>query len=230
MAEIVAIVGPSGSGKSRSIITLDPKSTVVIAVDNKGLPFKGWKAKYTPLTAAKFDQGNHLVTDNWNTMCKVMQRISDERPEIKTIVIDDMQYLLAYEFMNRSSESGFTKFSEMGFHGWKPLETAKKLRDDLIVFFLYHEEDSSDANYVPKKKIKTLGKLLDDKITLEGMFRIVLFTKVVHNQKTGENSYYFTTQTDGVNTAKSPEEMFSEYEIENSLEFVRKTMKEYDLG
>lgn len=231
MAEVIGIVGPSGSGKSRSIKTLDPKETVIIAVDSKGLPFPGWKKDYTSLTAKEFDKGNYIHLDSSPTICKVLQRIADERPEIKNIVIDDYQYIMGNEFMYKYNEKGYEKFSSIGYNGWIPIKIAKDIkRDDLMVFFCFHDEDTTDANYTPKKKIKTIGKMVDEKYTLEGMFRVLLFTKMIHDNKTNTNSYGFTTQGDGVNTAKSPEGMFKEYLIDNDLSYVRKRIEEYDNG
>lgn len=89
MSEVVAIVGPSGTGKSTSIETLDPTTTIIIAADSKGLPWRGWKKQYTPLSGKNFNVGNYVQTDNADTICKVLVRINNERPEIKTIVIDD---------------------------------------------------------------------------------------------------------------------------------------------
>ena len=231
MAEVVAIVGPSGSGKSRSISTLDPKTTIIIAVDNKGLPFPGWKKYYTPFTAKEFDKGNYIHLDNSDKICKVLERISVERPEIKSVVIDDFQFIMGNEFMYKYNEKGYDKFSSIGYNGWIPIKTAKGLkRDDLTIFFLFHEENTTDANYNPKKKIMTIGKMVDEKYTLEGMFRVVLFTETTHDPKTKTNTYKFTTQRDGVNTAKSPEGMFKEYAIDNDLELVRTSIEKYDNG
>lgn len=231
MAEVIGIVGPSGSGKSRSIKTLDPKETIIIAVDSKGLPFPGWKRDYTPLTAKDFDKGNYIHVDSSATICKILHRIADERPEIKNIVIDDFQYIMGNEFMLKWNEKGYEKFSSIGYNGWIPIKTAKDIKkDDLMIFFLFHDEDSTDSSYNPRKKIKTIGKMVDEKYTLEGMFRILFFTKMSHDPKTNVNTYGFTTQGDGINTAKSPEGMFKDYLIENDLQFVRNRIEDYDHG
>lgn len=228
MAEIVAIVGPSGTGKSTSIQSLDPATTVLIGVDPKGLPFRGWKKKYTPLKGTDFKNGNYVQSDNSSTISKVLKRISDERPEIKTIVVDDCQYIMANEFMARALETGFTKFTEIGLHGWQPLKDAKGLRDNLIIFFLYHDEMVTDSDYVARRKIKTIGKLVDEKITLEGMFRVVLFTQIKRDPKDPTKAeYLFITQSDGKTSAKSPAGMF-DYEIPNSLDLVRAKIETYD--
>lgn len=107
MSEVVAIVGPSGTGKSTSMETLDPTTTVLVGIDPKGLPWRGWKKQYTPLKGSSFQQGNYVQTDNSATICKLLKRIDTERPDIKTIVIDDMQYIMGNEFLRRALEKGW---------------------------------------------------------------------------------------------------------------------------
>jgi Holliday junction resolvase RusA-like endonuclease len=101
--------------------------------------------------------------------------------------------------------------------------THNSLRDDLVIFFLFHDETLDTG----EKKIKTIGKMLDSKVTLEGLFTMVLYTKVVHDNKTG-NKYYFQTQTDGDNTAKSPKDMFEEKLIPNDLLYVVQSLNKYE--
>lgn len=231
MAEVLAIVGPSGSGKSTSLRHLNPSETFIIGVDSKGLPFQGWKRMYTPCKATNFSQGNYVLIEDPNKIKTLMKRVADERPEIKTLVIDDYQYIMGNEFMEKYNEKGYDKFSSIGYNGWSPIKTAKEIkRDDLTIVFLFHEDSTTDKEYNPVRKIKTIGKMVDEKYTLEGMFRIVLFTKVVHDAKAKTNSYFFETQTDGVTTAKSPMGMFGDFAIPNDLDFVIKRMQEYDLG
>jgi ABC-type dipeptide/oligopeptide/nickel transport system ATPase component len=223
MSTLVGIVGQSGSGKSTSIETLNPKETVIINVSNKPLPFKGWKNNYIQ---GKLSEGcNYITTDVASTIVTALKFISDNRPEIKNIVLDDLQYLMSFEFMAKAKEKGYDKFTDIGKNTFDVLNTSRQLRDDLIIFALYHEETISE-NYNPKRKIKTIGKLLDDKITLEGLFTIVLFTevKIEENQKT---NYYFVTQTDGVTTAKSPKDMFSDFYIPNDLNYVSNQINNY---
>jgi|32_taG_2_1085360.scaffolds.fasta_scaffold01372_15 hypothetical protein len=223
MSTLVGIVGQSGTGKSTSIETLNPKETVIINVSNKPLPFKGWKSNYTQ---GKLSEGaNYISTDVAATIVQALKYISDNRPEIKYVIIDDLQYLMSFEFMAKAKEKGFEKFTDIGKNTFDVLNASRQLRDDLIIFAIYHEESTSE-NFNPKRKIKTIGKLLDDKITLEGLFTIVFFTevKIEEDQKP---HYYFVTQTDGVTTAKSPRGMFDELLIPNDLSFVSTKINEY---
>jgi len=125
---------------------------------------------------------------------------------------------MANEFMRRSGERGYDKFTEIGEHAWRLVFNARLLRQDLIVIFLSH----SDTDDKGKTKVKTIGKLLDDKITVEGMFSIVLNTFVE------DGKYYFETQTNGSNTTKSPEEMFAERRIPNDLNLVVQSIHKYN--
>lgn len=223
MSTLVGIVGQSGTGKSTSIETLDPKNTVIINVSNKPLPFKGWKSKFKE---GKLSEGaNYVSTDSASTIVQALKYISDNRKDVKHIVLDDLQYLMSFEFMAKAKEKGFEKFTDIGKNTFDVLNTGRQLRDDLKVFALYHEETTNE-NFNQKRKIKTIGKLLDDKITLEGLFTIVLFTEVkMEDDKLPH--YYFVTQTDGVTTAKSPKGMFDELHIPNDLNYVSTKIDEY---
>ena len=223
MSEIIAIVGDTGTGKTASLESLTPSTTAMCNVVGKPLSFRGWKKNYTPF---KGDTGNYLASDDYKVILKFMKHISDSRPEITELVIDDGQYLMSNEFMKRSSEKGYEKFTELAYHMWLVITEAAKLREDLKVIFLMHDEQLINKDdFTTMRKIKTIGKMLDDKITLEGLFTIVLFTTVEHSDK--GNKYQFMTQTDGTTRAKSPREMFSELLIPNDMKMVVDTIDEY---
>jgi hypothetical protein len=156
-----------------------------------------------------------------------LQYINDKRPEIKTIVIDDFQYMSSFEFFERVDEKGYEKFTQIGAGLARIARMPKDLRDDLTVFFLTHAEESTDMDGKRKLKAKTIGKMVDEKLTLEGLFSIVLYGKV----KKGKDDvirYVFETQTTGDNTCKSPKGMFDTFEIPNDLGLVKKAITDFE--
>ena len=226
MSEIIAIVGQTGTGKSTSVETLDSKETVIIGIIDKPLPFRGWKQKYT---SGIQQGGNFLVSHDSAQIVKVLHYISDSRPEIKQVVMDDFQYIMSTEFMNRANEQGWQKFTDIAKHVWDVINAAKSLREDLKVVFLTHDEIITE-NFQPKRKIKTIGKLLDDKVTLEGLFTVVLFTDIQKNKEKNGLEYSFITQNDGTTTAKSPRGMFATFNVPNDLADVIKKINAYYEG
>ncbi len=227
MAKGVLIVGSSGTGKSASIRTLDPSKTFIINVQGKELPFKeSSKYQLSDIKEGPPKEGNMVYTDDVETINKVLKYISENRTDIENVVIDDWQYCAANEFMRRSEEKGFDKFTQIGKGIWKVPNTVRSLREDLKVFFTNHSEEAMDAVGNRYQKAKTIGKLVDDKVTLEGLFSIVLFTEVERNKEEGIK-YYFLTQNTGDNTAKSPMEMFDDLKIPNDLNAVSKRIDEY---
>jgi broad-specificity NMP kinase len=226
MAEKILVLGETGCGKSTSTKTLDPKSTFFINVIGKPLPFKGWKGSYKEFNQSN-QQGNMVKTHNHEQIIKTMQFVSENRPEIKTIVVDDAQYVMSYEFMERARERGFDKFTEIAQHMFEVFLCPDALRDDLVVVFLAHSEDVN-ANGYTKTKIKTIGKMLDEKITVEGMFTVVLLCSVYKLES--KLQYFFVTRNDGTTTVKTPEGMFDKPMIPNDLKLVLDTMNQYYEG
>lgn len=226
MAQGVLIIGESGSGKSTAGRNLKPEETFWINVANKALPFKGWKAKY-PKVSKENPEGRMSSVHTPNGILQALEYVSENRPEIKTVIIDDWQYMSAFEFFDRADERGYDKFTDIG--KWLTLVAKKPidLRDDLTIFFLTHSEESMDMKGRRKTKAKTIGKMVDEKLTLEGLFSIVLYAHVKRDAE-GNLRYVFETQTDGTNTCKSPMGMFEENEIENDLALVKEAIKEYE--
>lgn len=200
----VFILGHSGTGKSTSLRNFKSDEILHINVMRKPLPFKG--------RFAEIYEG-----DDYAGIAKAINASKK-----KTIVIDDAQYLMANEFMRRSFEKGYDKFTEIGYNFWTLVNSASMdLPFDTIVYFLMHTDSDDNGN----EKAKTIGKLLDEKITLEGMTSIVLKTAVK------DGVYTFTTQNNGHDTVKSPLGMFSTYEIDNDLKAVDTTIRKYwELG
>lgn len=200
MAIPVLILGQSGTGKSYSMKNFDEKEVCLISVQKSLLPFR---KKFTETT----------VTDKYTDIIKAMKATKK-----KVIVIDDCQYLMANEFMRRATERGYDKFTEIAFNFWNLIvEEVNKLPEDTIVYLLCHT--ATDDNGV--EKMKTIGKLMDEKITPEGLFMIVLKTAV------SDGNYAFVTQNNGHDTVKSPEGMFTAYAINNDLKYVDDKIRNY---
>jgi len=216
MSNATLIIGESGSGKSTSLRNLDPKETFIINVLDKPLPFKGFKKNYTRV-APDNPQGNYISSDNHTMIMKYINAINSRRPEIKNLIIDDFQYTMCNEFMSRATERGFDKFTEIGQHAWLIIKKLTELREDLNCYVLSH----SDLDDNGKLKFKTIGKLLDDKVTVEGMFTVVLHTVMM------DSRYLFLTQNDGTRIAKSPMGMFKDKYIENDLNYVNQCLHDY---
>jgi hypothetical protein len=217
MSNTLLLIGASGSGKSTATRTLDPKSTFIISVLDKPLPFKGYKKHYKRITGWDDKENNYLATDDWQRIIKCITMVNKLRPEITTLVIDDLQYVLANEYMRRANENGFNKYSELANHYWQIITLAGNCRADLLTVFISHNE----IDQTGKSKVKTIGKLLDEKITIEGLFTTVLHSVV------NDGQFQFMTQSDGFLTAKSPIDMFDSQLIDNDLLYVKKQMEFY---
>ena len=216
MSNLSLIVGESGTGKSTSIRTLDPKETFIINVASKPLPFRGYKTLYKAING-DCSEGNFYSTDNYQRIIKVVNVISNTRPDIKTIIIDDFQFIMATEFFRAADKKGYDKFTEIGQHAWMILNTLKDLREDIDVFVLTH----ATADESGKMNIKTIGKLLSEKYSPEAAATMMLQTEIINGK------YYFITQGDARHIAKSPFEMFETREIPNDLGFVKQRMHAY---
>lgn len=136
---------------------------------------------------------------------------------------------MAFEFFRRAKEKGYDKYTDIGTNMFQILDTARKLRRDLKVFTLFHEETVSEG-FNKKRKIKTIGTMVDNYLTIEGICTVVLFTNVKFDEKDRKSEYTFVTQTDGTTTAKSPQGMFETLEIPNDLNFVSLAIDKYNKG
>lgn len=226
MAQSVLVIAESGAGKSTAIRNLKPEETFIINVANKPLPFKGWKNLY-PIWSKENQEGRMYTRPGANEIMACLKYINDRRPEIKNIVIDDMQYMSAFEYFDKVDEKGYEKFNKIAKDLASIARSPQNMRDDLIVYMLTHAEESIDAYGEKRIKAKTVGKMIDNSLTLEGLFSIVLFAKV-KKDKSGEMKYVFETRNDGSNTCKTPFGMFDEFEINNDLELVRQAIINYE--
>lgn len=194
----VLILGASGSGKSTSMRNFNEDEIGVFNVAGKPLPFRKKLPKVDNATYEK--------------IYKVLKK-----PERKKYVIDDSQYLMAFESFDHAKETGYGKFTNMALNFRNLIDfIIRGIPADCIVYMLHHTELSEDG----KLKAKTLGKMLDNQLTVEGLFSIVLLCQVEGSE------HYFITNSDGSNPAKSPMDMF-EMKIDNDLKFVDTTIREY---
>jgi len=226
MAQSVLVIADSGTGKSTSIRTLDPKKTFIINIANKPLPFKGYKNKYTQITKDN-PKGNITSAASAAGIIKAIKHVDEKMSHIKTLVVDDWQYMSSFEYFDRANEKGYDKFTQIAANLAMVAKMPKDLREDLTVIFLTHSEDSTDINGNRKIKAKTIGKMIDNTLTLEGLFSIVLFGKVNKNDD-GELEYGFETQNSGENTCKSPMGMFEDKFIPNDLAYVKECIQKYE--
>lgn len=194
----VLILGESGSGKSCSLRNFEKEEVVIYNIAGKPLPFrkqlnKADNVKYTQIKS------------------------NMKKRNFKRYVIDDSQYLMAFEMFDRAKETGYSKFTDVALNFRSLVDfVIKEMSDDTIVYFLHHTEMTEEG----RVKAKTSGKMLDNQLTLEGLFSIVLLCK------TDGQEHYFETQSDGFSTCKSPMEMF-EAKIDNDLKMVDETIREY---
>ena len=196
----VLILGYSGSGKTRSIKKMDPKQTGIFLVEKPRLPFR---EQFKVVKNAGYPQ--------------IMTALKN--PTMKSYVIDDSQYLLVNEFFDKANEKGYEKFTQIALNFRNLIHWVNiGLPGDVIVYFLHHVQTDEISGRI---KAKTIGKMLDEKLTVEGCFDIVMMTE--RNQ----DGWWFRTHTAGADPVKTPEEMFDGDLIPNDLALVDKTIRTY---
>ena len=225
---MILVYGPSGSGKSRAIINLDPKTTGIICSDAKELPFKGWKKNY--ITKYKEDgkislaDSNYVQTKKPASILKILQEWN-ARPEIKTVVWDTMTHAIMYRFMT-DPKVDWDFYKILAREIYNILDYIQKMTTkDVIV--IGHSDVKLDASGTKIDAIRTIGKLLDEKVEIPSMFTMVLTTSITRDPEAKTNSYSFVTQSDGSSFGKSPEGMFNELNIPNDYNYVLQKIHEY---
>ena len=219
-SKLIGIVGATGTGKSTSIKHLNSKETYIINVAKKELPFKGSEKLYNN------ELKNYKEIDDANEITRLLKNISEKAPHIKNIIIEDSNYILGFAIVSKATEVGYTKFSIMARDIVELFREARKLRDDLKVFYFTHPETIEDGGEIIGYKIKTAGKLIDNQIVLEGLFTVCLYTNVEDN-KDGSVTYSLLTNRYRKYPAKSPDGMFADTKIPNNLQTVVDTIDEY---
>ena len=212
MALPVLIIGKSGSGKTYSLKNFKPDEIGVISVEKGRLPFRSEiKVAKVPKYGTGDEDAKSYGAINRAKYAWIMKAIETAKP--KSIAIDDSQYLLVNELFDRAYEKGYDKYVQMAANFRELIHFINELeQDDKIVYFLHHTDTDADG----REKAKTIGKMLDEKLTVEGCFDIVIYCE----------DHKFFTQSNGQSTAKTPEDMF-ELEIPNDLKAVDEAIREY---
>jgi hypothetical protein len=210
MSIATLVLGESGSGKSSSMRNMSAADTLLIQAIAKPLPFKS--KEWTRFDRETNKTGNVFVSDSTEDIAKLIKKTSR-----KIVVIDDYQYVMANEYMRRTSETGYTKFTDIAKNSWEIFKLASELPSNVRVYFLSHTQTDDQG----ATRIKTIGKMLDEKITIEGMFTIVLKTVVT------DQDFLFSTKNNGADTVKSPIGMFESERIPNDLLAVDNAIKAY---
>lgn len=213
MAIPVLIMGRSGAGKTYSLKYFSGDEVGVISVEKGRLPFKSdiTVAKLKPLFSNEDEEKTSYSTINRGKYAYLELLI--QKSKLNAMVVDDSQYMLANEFFDRAYEKGYDKYTQMGANFRGLVHFINELEDEnKIVYFLHHTEVDSDG----KEKAKTIGKMLDEKLTLEGCFDIVIYCA----------DHKFYTQSNEQSTAKSPEGMF-DLEMTNNLKEIDAKIREY---
>lgn len=213
MAKVICIMGESGSGKTTSLRNLPPTETVFIDCDGKGLSWKGWRQQYNT------DNKNYMAIYKPGNVLGVMERVNNEMPHVKYLIIDTLNGIMVGDEMDRMKEKSYDKWQDLAQSVFSIVVMANKMRDDLTVIFTAHTETVNEDNGYTFTRIKTSGKKLT-KICLESKFTTVLLAKCVDGQ------YLFETQANN-STAKSPMGAFPDKEIDNDIVEVIKALEDF---
>lgn len=194
----VFVTGRSGTGKTFSTKRIPRDKACFISVQKPRLPYRG-------------DFEEHYKTDRTFTITQILKST-----EKKIVIIDDAQYLMANEYLRRADEKSYDKFTDIGVSFRQLIDTVDELPEDVVVYFMWHTDTKDGIT-----QMKTVGRMVDQYITPEGLSDIVLETAVV------DGKYYFMTQNNGHNGVKSPEGMFPEFSIDNDLQYVDDSIRNY---
>lgn len=224
VGNVVAIIGKTGTGKSTSIKTLDPKETVILNLLNKRLPFRGSDHMYS------LENKNLFPVDTYDRIIAVINNISEKATHVKNVIIDDISYIMRKEFFARAKERGYEKFNDIGTHMQQVISACEHTRPDLNIFLMFHADDVTDGNNIVEYKISTVGKMVDQTYNPLEVVEVALFSASEFDAD-GNITYGFYTKRQKVGgvivPAKSPDGMFADSFIPNDLAMVVKTIDDY---
>lgn len=229
MSNVICLAGLSNTGKSTSLKYLDPSETFIVSCTNKQLQIPGFRKKYIKVTVEDGQlKGNWLVSNDYTKIAKILKVVSASRPDIKTVVIDDLNYLLSNEIMNSAEEKGYEKFTRQAKNYYDIINNAQNLRDDLTVVMISHIiNDGTDIE--PFWKLYTSGKMLDKTVNLDGLFSYILYTDKYIDEN-DEVQYRIMTRTNGNDTCRSVAGCFADKYIEPNMKLVIDTINKFESG
>lgn len=223
MANVVMLLGKTGTGKTTSIRTLNPEETIIINVLGKKLPFKGSDALYNA------EKKNLFRIEDYQQMINLLQACNGQ-PHVKNIILDDCIYIMRKEYFKRAKETGYGKYTELAQHFQQIISTCEQMRGDINVFMILHSEDVQSDKTTVGYKVSTIGQLIDNQYNPMEVVPMVLYSAIKFDEK-GKPTYGFYTHATMEGTiqipAKTPNEMFDEDFIPNDLGAVVKAMNEY---
>jgi hypothetical protein len=218
MATVVQISGLPGTGKTFGAYTLNPDHTYIIQADKKGLPWAGWKKQYNK------DKRNYAETSDANTIYKLCKGVADTRPEVSVIIIDTLNSIMSDKEMGERKRPGYDKWQDLAGEIYDLMGLLREIpREDLIVYVMAHVAPY-EVDGETYWRMKTNGQKLTN-LNMHSRLNYNLWTELVHNPIEGTNQYFFITQSNGKNEARSPHGVLN-YKIPNDLEMVRKAILE----
>ena len=229
MSQIIGIGGYSNCGKSSSLATLDPETTFIISCTPKQLTIPGFRRKYKKLEIVDGKPvGNWFFSNDFNQVTKIVKIVDKKMPHVKTLVIDDANYLLTQELMTRALEKGYDKHTELAKHYYDFIIEAMTMRDDLTMVFISHiVNDGTDID--PKYKLFTTGKLLDRSDNIDGLFNYLLYAeKIINSDDSIE--YKFRTRTLGADTCRSTKGCFNDMYVDQDMQMIIDNINKFELG
>jgi hypothetical protein len=230
MANLIVLAGFSNSGKSTSLKYLDSTETFIVSCTNKQLQIPGFRKKYKKVAIEdKKLVGNWLVSNSYEKIHKILDIVDRTRPDIKIVIIDDVNYCLSGEIMDNALVKGYEKFTMQAKNYYDLITKAGDLRDDLTVVFISHIiNDGTDID--PQYKLYSSGKMLDKTVNIDGLFSYIIYSERYIDEASGEVGYRFKTRTDGNDTCRSVAGCFSEKYIEPNMKTIIDTINKFEEG